>query len=247
MSIEIDTSSSQPKRAQPASKRNVNGWAIACTVGGLLSVLVLRHPAFFVIPGLTALAGLVAFALAIRTGQLARAVPFLAVGLLLAAGFSGVAARSMRNVDPLSEKETRRFVEYWMSLLQRGNDMITAFMLTAEPSQRPPAATDLKAYVHDNPILRERYQRFYEDEFVRLLRLGIKPEYKHEKTVLLSKARGKATFWYDIEYDDFAKKRRQARAEVIVNYEFGVANKPSGWWVEIVNLPIGFKFIKRPD
>ena len=247
MTTKLDTSSPPSKPAPPSARRKTNRWAIACVVGGLLSVLALRHPAFLVIPGLTVVIGALALGTAIRSRQTVWAVPLLAVGLLLAAGFGGAAARSMRGTDPVGEAGARQFTEYWMSLLHGGKDMTTAFILMAEPSRRPPPGTDLKAFVQGDADLRQALHRFYEDEFVRLLRMGLEAEYNHEKTVLVNKRRGDATFWYHIEYTDFAGKRRQARAEVVLHYQFGDSDKPSGWWVEIANLPIGFRFIERPD
>jgi hypothetical protein len=46
-----------------------------------------------------------------------------------------------------------------------------------------------------------------------------------------------------VDYTDSDDKRRRARAEVLLQYEFAGAGKPSGWWVQSVTLPRGFEFV----
>lgn len=167
-------------------------------------------------------------------------------GLLLAAGFGGVALRSFADTDPMSEAEARRFVEYWMSRLEV-TDLATGLFLTMPPSRRPPPGTDLLAYIRARPELRHSLENFYEAEVVRLLRLGMEPRYTHEKTVAWNPRGRKATFWYLVEYTDSDAKRRRARVEVLLQYELGGPGEASGWWVEKVTLPLGIEFIDGDD
>ena len=245
MSIDLEISSSA-KATATVVRRKANRWDLACLAGGLLSVSALLGPAYLVVPGVTALLGLVAFGVAIRSKQSNGSLLFVAVGLLLAAGFGGVGMRFFFEVDPLSEREAKRFAEYWMSRLQ-ANDFPTALMLTVGPSNRPSANTDLKAYLANHRELARSLQLFHEDPVARILHLGIDSEYQYEKTVVLDQRQGEAIFWYQVEYTDFADNRRRARAEIGLHYEFGGPDQASGWWVQRAHLPLGFEFVERPD